>query len=64
MTTIRNMFSIYIVAVMLIIGLYMTVIASGNLIHVDNMQKEGRFTKVIGWFYILFAIVGFVIITL
>ncbi|MDF2613477.1 MAG: hypothetical protein K0S71_1263 [Clostridia bacterium] len=61
MTTIRNMFSIYIVVVMLAIGLYMTFVQSRDLTHIDRMEREGTYTKVIGYLYIAVALIGFVI---
>jgi hypothetical protein len=64
MSTIRNMFSIYIVVVMLGIGGYMTFIQSKDLIQVARMPKEGKAIQVIGWVYIAASIAGFVIIAL
>lgn len=64
MTMIKEMFSIYIVLVMLAIGLYMAFVQSGNLINVDNMQREGLCAKVIGWVYVVISVIGFVIINL
>lgn len=61
MTTIRNMFSVYIVIVMLAIGLYMAFVQSSYLTHVDRMEREGAYTKGIGYFYIVLALIGFVI---
>lgn len=63
MTTIRNMFSIYIVLVMLAIGIYMVFVQSNNLADVVNMEREGTFVKIAGWFYIAVSIIGLVIIT-
>lgn len=62
MTWVSNMFSIYIDVVMLCIGLYMTFVQSKNLIQIDHMNKEGQFVKIIGWFYIVMSLVGFVIV--
>ncbi len=62
MRMIRDMFSIYIVLVMLGIGLYMVFIQSTDLTHAARLNKEGSFAKIVGWFYIAVSIIGFVII--
>jgi len=61
MIIIKNMFSMYIVIVMLAIGLYMAFVQSRDLIDVDHLEREGAFTKIIGYFYIGAALAGFVI---
>lgn len=61
MSRISNVFSIYIDIVMLCIGLYMAFVQSTNLIQVEHMAREARVVKVIGWIYIVSAIIGFII---
>lgn len=62
MSQLSGIFSVYIDTVMLAIGLYMVFIQGNNLIQVDHMNREGRFSKVIGWIYIIVGLIGFVII--
>ncbi|WP_069999334.1 CLC_0170 family protein [Cellulosilyticum sp. I15G10I2] len=64
MEMLRDMFSIYIVVVMMGIGAYMVFIQSRDLIHVVKLKREGSFAKIVGWFYIAVSIIGVVIITL
>lgn len=64
MWLIKDMFSIYIVLVMLGIGAYMVFIQSRDLIHVAQLKREGLFAKIVGWFYIAVSIIGFIIIGL
>ena len=61
MMQLRGMFSIYIDTIMLGIGLYMAFVQSNNLIQVDHLDREGRFLKIIGWFYIILGITGFIL---
>lgn len=62
MSWINNIFSIYIDIVMLYIGLYMALVQGRNLIKVNHMNREGRFSQVVGWVYIGVAIVGFILV--
>lgn len=64
MSWVNNVFSIYIDIVMLCIGLYMALVQGRNLVQVDHMNKEGRFTQVIGWIYIAVAIIGFILLAI
>lgn len=59
-----NIFSIYIDIVMLCIGLYMTFIEATNLIEVTKFEREGNVVRVLGWLYIIIAIIGFIILIL
>ncbi len=61
MIWLRGIFSIYINIVMLCIGLYMAFVQSKNLIQVDHMDREGRFSRLLGWFYIFVGLFGFAI---
>ncbi|ADZ85515.1 CLC_0170 family protein [Cellulosilyticum sp. ST5] len=61
MTQLSGLFSVYIDSIMLVIGLYMAFVQSNNLIRVDHMDREGRFSKVVGWIYIIVGILGFII---
>lgn len=61
MTQLSGLFSVYIDSIMLAIGLYMAFVQSNNLIRVDHMDREGRFSKVMGWIYIIVGILGFII---
>lgn len=64
MSEITNMFSVYIIIVMLGIGLYMVFVQSSNLADIVNMKKEGNFVKFAGWFYIVLGIIGVIITAL
>ena len=61
MTQLSGLFSVYIDSIMLVIGLYMAFVQSNNLIRVDHMDREGMFSKVVGWIYIIVGILGFII---
>lgn len=61
MSQLSGVFSIYIDIIMLAIGLYMVFIQGNNLIRVDHMNREGRFSKIVGWIYIIVGLLGFVI---
>lgn len=61
MMQLGGMFSIYIDSIMLGIGLYIAFVQSSNLIQVDHLDREGRFLKIIGWFYIILGITGFIL---
>lgn len=61
MKLLENIVSIYIVIVMLVIGLYMVLLQSKYLDTVDHLEKETKFTKVVGYGYIVLAVIAFVI---
>lgn len=61
MTWIKEYFSIYIDLLMLLIGLYMAFIQSNNLVESESLEREGRFCKVVGYFYIVLGIVGIIL---
>ncbi len=61
MSQLGGIFSVYIDSIMLVIGLYMVFIQGNNLIQVDHMDREGRFSKIVGWVYIIVGLLGFVI---
>ncbi len=58
----KDIFSIYIVIVMFALGLYFILVQSKNLIQVNHLIREGKFLRWAGWFYILMAAIGFVIL--
>lgn len=58
MRSLSELFSIYIVVVLLGLGLYMTFNQSRYLKTVDHLIPEARFTKIIGIIYIILGIVG------
>ncbi|MGL6173732.1 MAG: CLC_0170 family protein [Cellulosilyticaceae bacterium] len=61
MGTLESMISIYIVIVMLGVGVYMTFLQSKYLDTVNHLERESKFTKVVGYIYIALAIVAFII---
>lgn len=61
MSQLGGIFSVYIDSIMLAIGLYMAFVQGNNLIQVDHMDREGRFSKIVGWVYIIVGLLGFVI---
>ncbi|PHV70130.1 hypothetical protein CS063_11680 [Sporanaerobium hydrogeniformans] len=62
MEAFKDIFSIYIILFMLGLGLYMTFIQSNNLIQVNHLTREGQFVRYAGWFYIVLAAIGFVML--
>ncbi|ONI45741.1 hypothetical protein AN641_03435 [Candidatus Epulonipiscioides gigas] len=58
MAKLVDIFSIYIIIVLFCIGLYLYCVQSVYLKNVDNLNKESIFTKIMGIFYILVAILG------
>lgn len=58
-----RLFSIYIDITMIILGLYMLLIQGNNLIKVNHLEREGRFSKVVGSIYIAIGVVGVFILT-
>lgn len=61
MAKLESMISIYIVIVMLGVGVYMTFLQSKYLNTVNHLEREAKFTKVVGYVYIALAIVAFII---
>lgn len=59
-----GIFSIYIDIVVLCIGLYMALVQSRNLSQIDKLHREGCFTKVVGYIYIIVAVMGFILTAL
>ena len=57
----ENMISLYTVIVMILIGLYMAFLQSKYLDTVDHLERESKFTKIIGYGYIVAAIIAFII---
>ena len=60
----QEMLSIYIVGVMLLIGLYMGFVQSKSLSTVTHLEREAKFTKILGYIYIVLAIAGAIIMLL
>lgn len=61
MRLLENIVSIYIVVVMLFIGIYMAFLQSKYLNTVDHLERESRFTKVVGYGYMILAVIAFII---
>jgi len=61
MIGIKEYFSLYIDFLMLAIGAYMTVVQSNNLAKEEELKREGRFSKVVGYIYIIIGIGGIII---
>lgn len=64
MAKIQEMLSIYIVLVMLGIGIYMAFFQTKAFITVSHLKREAKFSKVIGYIYIVAAICGAVFLVL
>lgn len=62
MAKIQEMLSVYIVLVMLGIGVYMAFFKAHALITVNHLKREAKFAKVVGYFYIILAICGGIIL--
>lgn len=58
MTKIQEMLSIYIVLAMLGIGIYMAFHEKRTFLAVNHLKREARFAKVVGYAYIIIAILG------
>lgn len=56
MANLHDVFSIYIKLVMLGIGIYMVFVRGKSLHTVNHLEKEARFTKVVGWAYIVVVV--------
>jgi hypothetical protein len=61
MSRMQNIFSIYSVLMMLFIGVYMVWIQSINLKEIYEMDRESKFVKTAGYFYIVFAVASYII---
>lgn len=61
MVKLESMISIYIVIVMLGVGVYMAFLQSKYLNTVDHLEREAKFTKVVGYIYIALSIGAFII---
>ncbi len=61
MDWLKEIFSIYIDLLMLLSGAYMAFIQSNNLVTDESLEREGRFCKVAGYFYIALGIAGIII---
>ncbi len=57
-SSLKDIFSIYIIIFLLGIGLYMTTLQSVYLKNVDHLDKEAIFTKAMGIFYLIVAMFG------
>lgn len=57
----ENMISLYTVIVMLLIGLYMAFLQSKYLDTVDHLERESKFTKIVGYGYIVAGVIAFII---
>lgn len=60
MIKLENMISIYIVIMMLIIGIYMALLQGKYFETVDHLKKEAKFSKVVGYMYIVLAVIAFI----
>ena len=60
-TKLQEVLSIYIVGVMLVIGLYMGFLQSKSLDTVTHLEREAKFTKIVGYDYIGLAIASAII---
>lgn len=58
MDKLQEIFSIYSVLVLLGIGIYMGFRQSKSLSEAGHLDKEAKFSKVIGYLYIAIGIVG------
>lgn len=62
MSGIKDLFSIYIIIIMLGIGAYMLFWQSKYLQTVDHLSKEATFVKIIGGIYLVISVAGMVIV--
>lgn len=58
MAKLQEMLSIYIVLVMFGIGVYMAFHQTRTFLTVNHLKKEAKFTKFVGYAYIIIAICG------
>ena len=61
MIWLKEYFSIYIDLLMLAIGAYMAWVQSNNLVKEEHFEREGRFSKIVGYIYIIIGIGGIII---
>lgn len=61
MIWLKEYFSIYIDFIMLAIGAYMAWVQSNNLKSEEEFQREGRFSQIVGYIYIIIGIGGIII---
>lgn len=57
MMWLKSYFTVYVTLLILAIGVYMAFIQSSNFIK-EKMINEGRFSKTIGYIYIVIGLVG------
>lgn len=62
MSGIKELFSIYIIIIMLGIGSYMLFWQGKYLKTVDHLPKEAIFVKIIGGIYLAVSVIGIIII--
>lgn len=60
MLLLKSYFTIYVDILMLIIGWYMAFVQSSNLIS-DKLEREGRFSRTIGYVYLVIGVIGILI---
>lgn len=58
MAKLQEVVSIYIVLVMLGIGVYMGFLQKRTFEQVEHLQREAKFSKIIGYIYIAISICG------
>lgn len=64
MAKIQEMLSVYIVLVMLVIGIYMAFFQTKAFITVNHLKREARFSRIVGYAYIVAAVCGAVFLLL
>lgn len=57
MVVLKDYFNIYIDLLMLAIGMYTAFVQGGNLID-DKMEREGRFSTIVGYVYLVLGGIG------
>lgn len=61
MIWLKEYFSIYMDLLILAIGMYMAWVQSSNLASEEGFAREARFSKIVGYIYIVIGIVGIII---
>ena len=61
MIWLKEYFSIYIDFLILAIGAYMALVQSKNLDSEETFKREGRFSRTVGYIYIVIGIGGIII---
>lgn len=61
MIWLKNYFSIDIALLIVVIGAYMAFIQGKNLSRQDDLKREGRFSQVIGYLYLIVGILGIMV---